>query len=104
MTQSAFPYLAGLPLADNPEFDTGSEVDILIGCDESGKFFTSEMRMGEENKGSTAMNTSLGWILSGPGVSVRSEQSGYEQAVSTYLLKIDCSTPSEDHQLTKFCD
>ena len=104
MTQSTFPHLAGLQLADNPEFDAGSEVDILIGCDESGKFFTGEMRMGEENKGPTAMNTSLGWILSGPGVSVRSKQSGHEQAVATYLLKIDCLTPSEDHQLTKFWD
>ena len=104
MTQSAFPHLAGLQLADNAEFDAGSEVDILIGCDESGKFFTGEMRMDEENKGQTAMNTSLGWILSGPGVSVRSKQSGHEQAVATYLLKIDCLTPSEDHQLRKFWD
>ena len=50
------------------------------------------------------MNTSLGWILSGPGVSVRSKQSGHELAVATYLLKIDSLTPSEDHQLTKFWD
>ena len=98
----SLPHLAGLPLADNPEFDAGSEVGILIDCDESGKFFTGEMRMGEENKGPTAMNTSLGWILSGPGVSVRSKKSGHEQAVATYLPKIDCLAPSEDHQLTKF--
>ena len=50
MTQMTFLHSASLQLADNPEFDAGSEVDILIGCDESGKFFTGEMRMGEENK------------------------------------------------------
>ena len=104
MTQSAFSHLAALPLADNPEFGAGSEVDILIGCDKSGKFFTGEMGMGEENKGPIAMNTSLGWVLSGPGASVRSKQSGHKQAGATYLLKIDCLTPSEDHQLTKFWD
>ena len=50
MTQKAYPHLASLQLADNPEFDAGSEVDILIGCNESGKFFTGEMRNGEEIK------------------------------------------------------
>ena len=104
MTQKAYPHLAGLQLADNPEFDAGSEVDILIGCDESSKFFTGEMRKGEENQGPIAMNTSLGWILSGPGVGVRSKQPGQGQAVATYLLKIDCLTTNEDQQLTKFWD
>ena len=62
------------------------------------------MRKGEENQGPIAMNTSLGWILSGPGVGVRSKQPGQGLAVATYLLKIDCLTTNEDQQLTKFWD
>ena len=63
MTQKAFPHLDGLQISDDPDVDTGKDVDILIGCDESIKFFTGEVRTDEHQKGPTAMNTSLGALL-----------------------------------------
>ena len=38
--------------------------DIHIGCDQYWNLVTGEVRRGE--KGPTAINTRLGWVLSGP--------------------------------------
>jgi hypothetical protein len=58
-----FAHLAGLELADDPEEETLG-IDILIGSDLYWEFVTGENRRGES--GPIAINTTLGWVLSGP--------------------------------------
>ena len=50
MTQKAFAHLDGLQISDDPDVDAGKDVDKLIGCDESIKFFTGEFRTDEHQK------------------------------------------------------
>ncbi|XP_065059138.1 uncharacterized protein LOC135686755 [Rhopilema esculentum] len=103
MTQKAFPHLDGLQISEDPDVDAGKDVDILIGCDESIKFFTGEVRTDEYQKGPTAMNTSLGWVLYGPGATIRDKQIN-GQSTETYLLKVECTSEDLDSQLNKFWD
>ena len=104
-TRDEFPRLAGLQLADDAKAETRSEVDILIGCDSSAKFFTGEVQIPENQRGPTAMNTLLGWVLSGQGVRKRTRLSDMEET-NTYLLKVDCKSVEIEigNQLEKFWD
>ena len=88
-TRDEFTHLAGLQLADDAKADTRSEVDILIGCDASAKFFTGEIQIPANQRGPTAMNTLLGWVISGQGVRKRTRLPDSEET-NTYLLKVDC--------------
>ena len=104
-TRDEFTHLAGLQLADDAKADTRSEVDILIGCDASAKFFTGEIQIPANQRGPTAMNTLLGWVLSGQGVRKRTRLSDSEET-NTYLLKVDCKCAEIEirSQLEKFWD
>ncbi|CAB4006506.1 Hypothetical predicted protein, partial [Paramuricea clavata] len=59
-----YPHLHDLVLADDSMGELDSEVDILIGCDKYWDIVTGEIRKG--TNGPTAINTNLGWVLSGP--------------------------------------
>ena len=62
---SNYTHLAGLELADKPvcRGEDSSSIDILIGSDHYWKFVTGEMRRG--NQGPVAIQSKLGWLLSG---------------------------------------
>ncbi|RMX58059.1 hypothetical protein pdam_00013436 [Pocillopora damicornis] len=60
----SYSHLADLKLADQPSDDCGSEADVLIGNDFYWSFFTEDTKRGQ--LGTVAMETSLGWVLSGP--------------------------------------
>ena len=62
--QQSFDHLADLKFADRPTEDCDSEVDLLIGNDSYWSYFTEDVRRGES--GPVAMETGLGWVLSGP--------------------------------------
>ena len=57
------PHISGLDLA-NDSLDETREIDVLIGSDFYWEFVTGEVVRGIE--GPVAINTMLGWMLSGP--------------------------------------
>ena len=62
--RQGYDHLRGLNLADCSTEIDNSEVDVLIGCDQYWDLVTGEVR--KEENGLTAVNTRLGWVLSGP--------------------------------------
>jgi hypothetical protein len=60
-----YKHLSDLNLADNNEGDGVAEIDLLIGADQIGKFFTGKIRREENANGPIASETILGWVLSG---------------------------------------
>ena len=59
------PHLEGLELADDWANPRGS-IDILIGSDHYWAIVTGEVVRGDDGRGPTAVNSKLGWLLSGP--------------------------------------
>ena len=59
-----YSYLSNLHLADYLSGQDDAEVDILIGSDHYWKIVTGKTKKGEG--GPTAIQTKLGWVLSGP--------------------------------------
>ena len=105
------PPLASLPLADWPENEAqDSEVDILIGSDFYWHFMTGRCIRGEF--GSAALETKLGWVLSGPVPWDQEAQSTQTNLTLTHLLLINEEQSKEDefnkesleNQLSKFWD
>ena len=62
--QDNFDHLAQLDLADPSDGSSHLDIDVLIGCDQYWELVTGETRRG--NSGPVALNTELGWVLSGP--------------------------------------
>ncbi|CAB3986454.1 Hypothetical predicted protein [Paramuricea clavata] len=59
-----YPHLTNLRLADYSSGQHDAKVDILIGSDHYRKIMTGKTRQGDS--GPTAIQTRLGWVLSGP--------------------------------------
>ena len=59
-----YPHLSGLTLAESKSDGEELQVDILIGADFYWHFLSGDVRRGE--KGPVALETKLGWMLSGP--------------------------------------
>ena len=64
VSTATYEHLTGLRLADNPVIDLTGEVDFLIGSDHYWELATERVRRG--SSGPIAMETKLGWVLSGP--------------------------------------
>ena len=96
-----FPYLAGLELADSSSLEDNLDIGILIGADQYWKLVTGKIR--QEGTGPTAVETKLGWVLSGPvpGVSHGGTSVNF---VSTHVLKVECSDCDLDTTLKAFWD
>ena len=64
---STYQHLSGLLLADSisaDKYENIAEVDVLIGADYYWHFLTGGIKRGES--GPTALQTKVGWALSGP--------------------------------------
>ena len=108
------PPLASLPLADWPENKAqDSEVDILIGSDFYWHFMTGRCIRGEY--GPAALETKLGWVLSGPvpwDQEAQCTQCTQTSLTLTHLLMVNEGQSKEDeptkesleNQLSKFWD
>ena len=79
-----FPHLAGLELADDVCTDSPLEIALLIGSDHYWEFLTGRIRRGEE--GPVAIETRLGWVLSGPVSS--GEEDSTSSGLMTYTLHV----------------
>ena len=81
---SEHPHLSHLDFADDSVDETPREIDMLIGSDSYWNIVTGEILRG--SGGPIAVNTRLGWVLSGPA-----ELAGLTSVnlLSTHALRID---------------
>ena len=64
---SEFSHLSNLELADSNEYSSDVSVDVLVGLDYYHQFISGKITMGElGDSGPVALESVLGWILSGP--------------------------------------
>lgn len=92
-----------LNLADDPSGHSQLDVDILIGSDQYWDLVTGETRRG--HAGPVAINTALGWVLSGPAT--QSDQIQSSTSLFTHVLRVDSFTqdvPTLDDRLKMFWD
>ena len=81
-----YPHISGLDLADDPLAET-HEIDVLIGVDFYWEFVTGEMVRGVE--GPIAINTTLGWMLSGPADLTGPQGGTIVNFITTHTLRVD---------------
>ena len=84
--RTTYNYLANLDLADYSCVTNMLEVDILIGSDHYWKLVTGEVIWSGD--GPMAIQTKLGWVLSGPGQELLCE-STFCKLVTMHMLKVD---------------
>ena len=80
----------GLDLADPSDGSSSLEVDLLIGSDQYRDLETGETRRGQS--GPVAINTDLGWVLSGPSISPNNTQP--TASLIAHTLLVDSMTPN----------
>ena len=103
--QGNYDHLASLELADPGELVEELTIDILIGSDYYWNIATGQVKKGQA--GPTAIETRLGWVLSGPVSGLPQERFVMNEVVntcSTHLLKIEtyCDNTSLDQSLQRF--
>lgn len=86
-------HLRGLKLADPNDVDDTLPVDLLIGADFYWSMVTGTIRRGRS--GPTAIQTRVGWVLSGPTGEATATTTTNLIFTSTHLLKVH-TTPVED--------
>ena len=62
--RDVYPHLSGLEFADEPGDGEELHVDVLVGSDHYWDLITGRVRRGSD--GPVAIDTKLGWVLSGP--------------------------------------
>ena len=95
LCSKTFPHLTPLTLADIYPADTPLDVDMLIGSDFYWQLTTGEIIRGQT--GPVAVNTKLGWVLSGP-VNSNVEDDSNATALTVHTLHIG---NNNDEQLDK---
>ena len=96
-----FPHLDGLELAEDASANSPLDVGLLIGSDYYWEFLTGRIRRGEE--GPVAIETKVGWVLSGPLPNHRKKFSS--SGLMTYTLQVDTYPPKGqtlDNKLQSF--
>ena len=85
VSQSKYDHLAPLKLADETCGLEEGTIDKLVGSDQYWQIVTGEVIKGES--GPTAMNTKLGWVLSGPVESSTVKHESVTNLACTHVLK-----------------
>ena len=88
--QYCYPYLQGIKLAESCKESEDMEIDLLVWGDHVWKFPLNEVIRGENDlEGPVAVNTRVGWVLSGP-VQIESKEtlSGVNFVATTHVLKV----------------
>lgn len=101
------PELSHLDLADTSTCTDNLNVDILIGCDYYWQIVTGNMVRTAE--GPTAIETTFGWVLSGPAKNITCLASYNTQLNTSISLRIDSLPEDSKHvdleqQLKRFWD
>ena len=92
-----YEHLSRLELADSYD-NMALEVDVLIGSDYYWELVTGEIERGDA--GPVAVNTKLGWILSGPGPPPVSTDLSATSLITVHTLAISAE-PSSDNDLSE---
>ena len=104
--KDVYQYLSNLELADSGDSATELQIDILIGSDHYWKLVTGRVVKGPG--GPTAIETKIGWVLSGPveGGIQETTMVNFVTTRSTHSLRVDAITEQEslDSSLRRFWD
>ena len=93
-----YSHLRNLPLADFKLYDHDElDIDILIGLDFYWMFFTGCSRRGE-NGGPVALESQLGWILSGNVQNCPERSMDTANLVQTHVLRVSDSFLREENE------
>ncbi len=94
VSQASYGHLAGLEFADSGEVGSSLRIDLLIGSDHYWKLVTG--RVVKQDSGPTAIETRLGWVLSGPAEGLCHDTVlNLTSTHSSHLLRVDATTESE---------
>lgn len=93
LTKTMYEHLSGLQLADSCVEVEDSKIDVLIGSDHYWKIVTGTVVRGSD--GPTAIETRLGWVLSGPAHGLQESTSLTFTAQSSHMLRVDCFTDTD---------
>ncbi len=89
-----YPHLQGLPLADfNPDEEGQMQIQILIGAEAMWNIMTGKCIRGE--LGPVALESKLGWVLSGNVPGISSAASTQANLIQTHVLRVGTETYSE---------
>ena len=93
--RNAYEHLSGLELADSGGITGELEIDILIGSDHYWRLVTGRVLRGVS--GPTAVETRLGWVLSGPVEEAPPETMmiNFVATHTTHSLRVDTFTEQE---------
>ena len=104
--KDVYQHLFGLEFADSGDGATELQINILIGSDYYWKLVTGRVAKGPSRP--TAVETKLGWVLSGPveGETQESTMVNLVATQSTHSLQVDAVTEQEslDSSLRRFWD
>ena len=106
LARDTYPHLFGLNLADDSGRSESLAISILIGADHYWKLATGRVRRGKT--GPTAIETVLGWVLSGPVPGITFGETS-TNLISAHALKLEtsvlqCHDCDLDQRLKKFWD
>ena len=90
--KNAYEHLSGLELANSGSITGELGIDILIGSDHYWRLVTG--RVLREASGPTAVETQLGWVLSGP-VEEMPHETMIIDFVATHTFRVDTFTEQE---------
>ena len=88
LAKDTYPHLFGLNLADNSDTVESLGINVLIGADNYWKLATGRVRRGKT--GPTAIETVLGWVLSGPVPGIMCEEAS-TNLISAHALILEAS-------------
>jgi hypothetical protein len=94
MLKKQYPYLAGLDLAEEqgPEL---TPIDMLIGADHYWSLVTGRV-CGGNQPGPIALETRVGWVLSGPVEGTHESQS-FIGVTTTHVLRVEASCDADEN-------
>ncbi|KAL5497136.1 hypothetical protein EMCRGX_G013555 [Ephydatia muelleri] len=106
LARDTYPHLFGLNLADDSSASESLDISVLIGADHYWKLATGRVRRGKT--GPTAIETVLGWVLSGPVPGITCGET-ITNLISAHALKLEasvlqCHDCDLDQRLKKFWD
>ena len=93
LSRDNIPHIQGLELADNSFGHSELEIDLQVGADFYWTFITGRIIRGEY--GSTAVESHVGWILSGPSCFLNL-QATFTNLSPTHVLKVSESSLTDD--------
>ena len=103
IAKTSYEHLARLELADSGDVGSSLEIDLLIGSDHYWKLVTG--RVVKQDGGPTAVETHLGWVLSGPAEGLHQETViNFVSTHSSHMLRVYSAAEPDnlDAELKRF--